>query len=340
MIGTAQPIASQVVFAERAADGRGKHGRVFLPLAPSFLAASQPPPADVYRLASAGRLELFLRKDTSVPPDVRNQAARGEMRQYCYVKEGDGEVLLHHGDRVLPEILEDRRVQLGARCRALHNLTTLLAWDVFERPLALNIFRLGEHASRVVEFLLREYPVASRILLRMSHADYSNAAHAANVGFHALATAVVVFGRGQAAGLREMAEGLFLHDIGKCLVPAAILNKTGPLLDSEWYEVKKHPGYGYTLLTRERLLSDTARQVVQEHHERADGQGYPVAMAGGSIHPYARMCAIADAFDALTTRRTFRPALRPFDALRIMREEMRTQFDPEMFRAFVLLMKR
>jgi len=138
-----------------------------------------------------------------------------------------------------------------------------------------------------------------------------------------------------------LAPGFFLHDVGKGFVRADILNKPGPLLELEWIEMKKHPQYGNWFLEREKLLTPEARQIVLGHHERSDGQGYPHGLAGSKICEGARMCAVVDAYDALTTARTFRQfAHKPYDALQIMKEEMNSQFDPDIFKAFILMMMR
>ena len=77
-----------------------------------------------------------------------------------------------------------------------------------------------------------------------------------------------------------------------------------------------------------------------QHHERMDSVGYPKALDGDKIHPYARACSIADAFDALTTNRSYKKAITPYDALTVMKEEMHAQFDPDIFKTFVLLMRK
>ncbi|MFW5870582.1 MAG: HD-GYP domain-containing protein, partial [Candidatus Sumerlaeota bacterium] len=103
---------------------------------------------------------------------------------------------------------------------------------------------------------------------------------------------------------------------------------------------RKHPQYGHDILDEEGELTEESSIIVSQHHERMDAKGYPLGLSGGDIHPYARICSMVDAYDALTTQRSYKPAKEPFVALQIMKEEMHQQFDPDIFQSFVLLSQR
>lgn len=127
-----------------------------------------------------------------------------------------------------------------------------------------------------------------------------------------------------------------LHDLGKVGVSPAILRKAGPLSDEERRSVERHAGIGARLLSGARApILRTAARVAGQHHEWWDGRGYPHARAGEEIHPCARIVALADVYDALTSTRPYRAALTPEDALGIMHGGRGTQFDPRLFDSFV-----
>jgi putative two-component system response regulator len=127
-----------------------------------------------------------------------------------------------------------------------------------------------------------------------------------------------------------------LHDLGKVGVSAALLAKPGPLTDDERRSVERHATIGFRLLARARApLLRTAARVARDHHEWWNGRGYPRGRSGDAIHPCARIVAIADVYDALTSPRPYRGALAPEDAIRIMRDGRGTQFDPLFFDAFL-----
>jgi ribonuclease P protein subunit RPR2 len=121
--------------------------------------------------------------------------------------------------------------------------------------------------------------------------------------------------------------GFLLHDIGKIAIPDAILFKPEPLTREERLVMERHPVIGVEIL-REIHFLDAAKPVIRHHHERWDGGGYPDRLAGEAIPPEARLFAVADAFDALTTTRPYRAAA-PFPAARsVIASAAGTQFDP------------
>jgi diguanylate cyclase (GGDEF)-like protein/putative nucleotidyltransferase with HDIG domain len=127
--------------------------------------------------------------------------------------------------------------------------------------------------------------------------------------------------------------GALLHDVGKMSIPASVLNKAGRLTAEEWALVKRHPITGAELLAEVDFPWEV-RPIVESHHECWDGSGYPRGLAGGEIPLAARIFCVADVFDALTSRRSFKRALSRDEALDIMRRDVGRQFDPAVFRVF------
>ena len=103
--------------------------------------------------------------------------------------------------------------------------------------------------------------------------------------------------------------------------------------------VRIHPFQGYKILKQANALSDECRYIVMQHHEYDDGTGYPKRLKGKEIHRYARICCIADVFDALTSERSYKKAMKPFDALKLMQQQIAAHFDRRLFSEFVLLFK-
>lgn len=127
--------------------------------------------------------------------------------------------------------------------------------------------------------------------------------------------------------------GALLHDVGKLAIPAALLNKAGRLTAEEWAQVKRHPITGAEMLAEVDFPWEV-RPIVESHHECWDGSGYPRGLAGSEIPLAARIFCVADVFDALTSRRSFKRALSRDEALDIMRRDVGRQFDPAVFRVF------
>ncbi|MBN2847631.1 MAG: HD domain-containing protein [Coriobacteriia bacterium] len=135
--------------------------------------------------------------------------------------------------------------------------------------------------------------------------------------------------------LPQVRRGALLHDIGKMVIPDAILHKPGPLTDEEWAVMREHPRYARELLSRIEFLSD-AMDIPYYHHERWDGTGYPEGLAGEDIPLSARVFSVIDVYDALTSDRPYRQAWSKSDALEYIREQSGMQFDPAVVEAFLV----
>lgn len=145
----------------------------------------------------------------------------------------------------------------------------------------------------------------------------------------------------RAAGLEESTliwfrMGALLHDVGKVVVPSEILNKPGRLTDEERRIMERHTVAGVELLAGIEFPWDI-RPMLRHHHERWDGTGYPDGLAGEEIPLAARVLCVADVYDALTTRRSYRPAYPPELALELMGDEAGHMFDPDLFRRFKVM---
>jgi HD-GYP domain-containing protein (c-di-GMP phosphodiesterase class II) len=127
-----------------------------------------------------------------------------------------------------------------------------------------------------------------------------------------------------------------VHDVGKIGVPEAVLVKAGRLTDQEFDAIKKHPEIGFRILKDIRLLTDVLPGVLH-HHERYDGRGYPHGIAGEAIPQLARIIALADTFDAMSSNRSYRAAMPRAETLAEITRCAGAQFDPEMAKVFVTL---
>ena len=135
--------------------------------------------------------------------------------------------------------------------------------------------------------------------------------------------------------LRKLSQAALLHDIGKTCVPIEILNKPGKLTEEEFTEVKKHPQYGYNMLKDNYDVSSVTRNAILSHHENEDGSGYPRKLTSENIHLFAKIIHIADVYDALTTKRVYKDAMNPADALEYLMGNAERMFDKELVTIFM-----
>ncbi|MBR7798417.1 HD-GYP domain-containing protein [Undibacterium fentianense] len=157
---------------------------------------------------------------------------------------------------------------------------------------------------------------------------------------HSVAVCALMIALSRQLGLndddtREAGLAGLLHDIGKMAVPADILNKPGKLTDEEFVSIKEHPSAGYEMLLESKGVGQIALDVCLHHHEKMDGTGYPKGLKGDQISLFAKMGAVCDVYDAITSNRPYKAGWCPAESLKKMSEWSRGHFDEVVFQAFV-----
>lgn len=157
---------------------------------------------------------------------------------------------------------------------------------------------------------------------------------------HSVNVSVICISLGKMLGyskneLFKLGMGGMLHDVGKTLVPEKIINKPAKLTDHEYQVIKNHPELGFSYLQQINSVSPLSRIVVYSHHERVDGSGYPRGLKGGKIHEFARVAAIADVFDALTSDRVYRDRWPTYKAAEYIMNHTEQLFDYQLVKKFL-----
>ena len=155
-----------------------------------------------------------------------------------------------------------------------------------------------------------------------------------SVAVCALMTALALELKLSTEEVRQAGLAGLMHDMGKALTPLEILNKPGALSDSEFEVIRQHPQLGHDLLIKSNIQDPVTLDVCLHHHEKIDGSGYPHRLGAESISVFAKMGAICDVYDAVTSTRSYKPAWEPGVALKRM-AGWAGHFDPVIFKAFV-----
>ena len=192
--------------------------------------------------------------------------------------------------------------------------------------------KVKQAVNGCVDSILRN-PDASVWLTRIQAKHEATAQHSLNV-----AALSIVMAKSMGLSTREMEDvGVcgMLHDVGKTSVSAEILNKTGQLNDEERAEMQKHTRYGRDILLSSKSVMSGAADVAHSHHERIDGAGYPRRLDDDSIPLFAKIVAIAEAYDTMTITQPYRAAIAPSDALQELYKQRGTQFDEDLVIRFI-----
>ena len=182
---------------------------------------------------------------------------------------------------------------------------------------------LGQHIASLVS----ETQLSMTGLSKILHHDYGTFTHSANV---ALYSSLLALRMGfQEYSIEDIAVGGLLHDIGKLSIDDKILNKPGKLDDMEFRIIKKHPLEGFRRLVSEENVTTCQLLMAYQHHEKLDGTGYPVGIESDEISKVAKLCAVVDVYEALTSKRPYRNAMRPDQAIEIMARDVGKHLDGE-----------
>lgn len=194
-----------------------------------------------------------------------------------------------------------------------------------------------DHVKNIVNNILDELLDNKDILINLSDIktmdDYTFS-HSVNVCVLSVITGINL-GLNQLK-IRDLGVGALLHDVGKTLIPPEILNKPSKLSEDEFEEIKKHTVLGYELLKKNIHISETSAYIALAHHERYNGSGYPSCIEGGRIHLFARIVAIADVYDALTSDRVYRKKICVHEVVEHIMALGKQHFDTDIIQSFIL----
>ncbi|MBN2022817.1 MAG: HD domain-containing protein [Pirellulales bacterium] len=274
---------------------------------------------------------LILYRDRAHPvkqSDLDRLAQRGTKTLYLSLADRDGS-----HQTIADKVCRNERLAPERRFRVLHDFGRTAFHRVLgDSSLDAFVGMANGLAQRMTGLICRGDVVVQDLLGLL---DYDNQLYT-----HSLNVAACSLLLAQGLGIRDpgelqsLAVGALLHDVGKRHVVLSILKKPGPLNARQRKEIQNHPTTGFRDLMRRGELSWPQAMMVYQHHERCDGSGYPVGVVGDEIHPWARLCAVADVYCALTSDTPYRKQKPVHQALDILDDEAEASLDKEMVRCW------
>lgn len=275
-------------------------------------------------------MSIFLQSDSVVDGD--NKVKLREI-EHLYIDEAECESFKKFVQGHLQTIATSSEIAFAEKASIVYTKASEVMDELFTNPEALgNIEKSQDIVDGFVNLVLQDESTIASIMQIAAH-DYYTHTHSINVSVYTLSLAKFIGLKGK--DLEDIGMSSMLHDLGKSKVDWDIINKNGKLTDDEFNQMKKHSASGYDIaldmgITDKRILSG-----IYSHHEKLDGTGYPDRLKDKEISLFARIIAVCDVFDALTTKRSYKDAMSSFTAIKIMKNQMSEHLDTRLINSLV-----
>lgn len=256
---------------------------------------------------------------------------------------GDVEIMIRNEDkaayREFVRTMLTWSMEVGSpanQATALREMSKMVVRDVLSDPRSgEGIKQADESVSSLVEFIL-DNETSFYSLMKVQGHDYYTYVHSMNVCTFSVALGTAI-GLPKKPDLEWLGLGAMLHDLGKAMVDARLINKPGRLTEEEFKQMKDHVLLGYNTLKENHDLPEQVLEPVVQHHEKLTGIGYPYGLKGDDITVFGRISSIVDIYDALTTERSYKKALSPFEALSFL-SKTRQDYDTDILNSFIMML--
>ena len=280
-------------------------------------------------------MSLFLQAD-SVLDERKKQKLKNI--EHIYALESEIDKYNNFLELHIQDIVKNDALSLDEKTDLIYEASTDLTKELYNNPDTLKNAKLSENiVTPVLESIIYNDDTISSYIKIIEY-DYYTHTHSLNVSIYALCL-------GAELGIDKddlisLGRAALLHDIGKSKIDPKIVNKNGSLTDEEFEVMKNHPRYGYEIAKDYNIQDKKILDGIHHHHEKIDGRGYPNKLYGEQITLFPRIISICDVFDALTTKRTYKPAMISFDALMLMKTTMSSHFDHKLLNKFIRMLHK
>ncbi len=264
---------------------------------------------------------------------VKELAFSGDLTEELYIKEEDTFEYFQKATQTLREFISKDNISVKEKAKKIYKLSEQVMKDFFKNNAPNSFLNTASEAMELMSQSMQSDSLSFGGISEIINKDYYTYTHSVNVGLYCF-----IFGlktKMISSDIQELGVGGMLHDVGKTKVSQKIVNKNGKLTDQEFGEIKKHTYLGGQILEGMNCYGKKIIQMATSHHEKYDGNGYPEGLVAEEIPYFARICKVMDVYDALTTRRSYKSAMPPQKALKLMKEQMSTEFDLQIIESFI-----
>jgi len=279
--------------------------------------------------------KVLIEENESFTKETQDKIDKLQLKD-LYVLTKDHPLYEKDTQEYIAKILDDDSISSKLKSEIIHDMATDTINELFSGEINKNkIDRSTELVNDTIQLILND-DSAAKAMLGVTSYDYYTYTHCVNVSIYALGFGAHL--KLDKNKLNVLGRAGILHDLGKKNIPNEIVNKNGRLTDEEFSTMKSHPSLAVEILKELGEKNQLVLDAIEQHHEKLDGSGYPKGLKAQEIHILSQIIAIADIFDALTTKRSYKEALKTFDALSIMKNEMTSELNPHLLAEFMVFM--
>jgi HD-GYP domain-containing protein (c-di-GMP phosphodiesterase class II) len=296
----------------------------YLPVATATLFPATDVRCDLFVQRSGNEVQLYRSHTCPLDEDDLARLKRSGI-DHLYIRTCDADLYRQY---LCEQVLHQPTLPTEIRFSALREATRVAFQDALEASDPNQAVLMATDLGRELAHLIADQAMALEQMFQILEHDYYTFTHVCNVSTYCVMLARDL-GYSGTRELAQVATGALLHDIGKRRVPFAVLNKPTKPTEEEWLLIRRHPTDGYHELCNRPDLIWGQLMMVYQHHERLDGSGYPTGAVAGDIHPWAKLCAVVDVFDALTCSRPYRRPVPVTEVCDYLEKHAGTWFDRE-----------
>ncbi len=289
------------------------------------------PTFDLFELSLYGEEKhLFHPKGKVIDAAVSQKLS---LLHHVYIQRDDLVKYYNFISLIVQAIAKNEHISITKKAAIVYRQASATLDEMFQNPEALeNVPKSKKVVNDFVNTIFGdEHAIES--MIKITAYDYYTQTHSINVCVYALSLGSYL--KFDPKMLEELGMAALLHDLGKSKVDSKITNKAGPLTFDEFEQMKHHPAYGHAIALKIGVKDPLILDGIRHHHEKLDGSGYPDGMRGEQITVFARIIAVCDVFDALTTKRSYKPCMRSYEALLLMKAKMEGHLDLRYITAFI-----
>jgi HD-GYP domain-containing protein (c-di-GMP phosphodiesterase class II) len=293
---------------------------------------------DIYLKANPGTPPVLFFACDELPDFARLTPLASEGVNKLFIDRNDGGKYQAYLRENWKQLIEDDSQPIANRVSVMSEVMRDVLSAEFSVGDTTDIVLASQELGKGTCQLIDREHLFARQLCSVLHHDYATFTHCTNVSLYSVLLARELGYSG--AELQEIAVGALLHDLGKLQIDERILTKPGRLDEFEFREIQKHPVRGYQELVHRNDLTFGQLMMTYQHHERINGTGYPVACCGNEIHPWAKICAVVDVYEAITSQRPYRVPMTHKTALAVLEKGAGTELDAEIVRCWHYLISQ